>query len=230
LPAGFLVVVRAAAAPWSLLLIAFGAATTSAQTTSLYAPPQAREYAPRDLESTSWTYVAPPPVRTFKLNDMVTIRVEEQSRMQSRGDSQVRRNALLDGVIRDWISLDGFKLQAAEFENGDPRMQTFHNNTQRLSSVLESREALAFNIAARIVDIRPNGHLVLEAHKSVFNNEDVWETSLSGLCRPDDVGPDNTVLSQDVMELKIDKHEQGQLRDGYRRGWFMRWFAKMQPF
>jgi flagellar L-ring protein precursor FlgH len=201
-----------------------------AQNGSLYSAASPPAGQPRNLESASWTYLAPPPVKTFKINDVVTIRVEELARMQSRGDAQVRRNTILDGAIRDWITLDGLRVKAADQEDGDPRINTLHNKTQRALSLLESRESLTFNVAARIVDIRPNGHLVLEAHKTVSNNEDVWETSLSGICRPEDIAPDNTVLSQDIMELRIDKHEQGQLRDGYRRGWLTRWLGKLQPY
>jgi flagellar L-ring protein precursor FlgH len=70
-----------------------------------------------------------------------------------------------------------------------------------------------------VVDIRPIGHLVLEAHQSIRNNDEYWERSLSGIIRPEDILPNNTVLSEDVSELQITKRERGQVRDGYRRGW-----------
>ena len=78
---------------------------------------------------------------------------------------------------------------------------------------------MKFRISARVVDIRPNGHLVLEAHETVHQNEDTWERSISGIIRPEDVLPNNTVLSEDIAELQIFKRERGHVRDGYRRGW-----------
>jgi flagellar L-ring protein FlgH len=192
---------------------------------------QAVEDMPLPITASSWTYVPAPEVRQFQINDIVTIRVDELARMASRGDSQVRRSTLYDTLLRDWVRLDGlFSVKPSEQADGDPRIQGQNNNTFRANSTLESRESLAFNLAARIVDIRPNGHLVLEAHKTILNNEDMWETSLSGICRSDDIGPDNVVLSRDILDLQISKRERGQLRDGYRRGWLQKWGGIFQPF
>jgi flagellar L-ring protein precursor FlgH len=84
---------------------------------------------------------------------------------------------------------------------------------------LETRDGLKFRIQARVVDIRPNGHLVLEAHQKFKINEDDWERSISGIVDPRDVLPNNSVLSENVAELSIFKRERGEVRDGYRRGW-----------
>ena len=69
-----------------------------------------------------------------------------------------------------------------------------------------------------MVDIRPNGNLILEGHRSIKNNEEVWDYSLTGEIRSDDVKPNNTVLSENVAALCINKREQGgHVRDSYRR-------------
>ncbi len=76
------------------------------------------------------------------------------------------------------------------------------------------RDGLKLRIPARVVDIRPNGHLVLEAHQTIRNNEEIWERSISGIVRPEDILPNNTVLSEDVAELQIFKT---RARPGARR-------------
>ena len=89
---------------------------------------------------------------------------------------------------------------------------------------------MSFNIAARVVDVRPNGELVLEARKTILYNENVWETTLSGICRAEDVSADNTVLSRDMVDLQISSRERGRMRDGYKRGWFARFIDRIAPF
>ena len=78
---------------------------------------------------------------------------------------------------------------------------------------------MRFHIACEVVDIRPNGNLVLEGHRSLKNNEEVWDFSLSGEARPEAVLPNNTLLSDNIAALRIDKEQGGQVRDSYRQGW-----------
>jgi flagellar L-ring protein precursor FlgH len=89
---------------------------------------------------------------------------------------------------------------------------------------------MRFRIACRVVDIRPNGNVLIEGRRSILNNDDTWEMSLIGVIRPEDVLPNNTVLSENVADLRIVKRETGHVRDGYRRGWFTRCLDMFQPF
>ena len=74
---------------------------------------------------------------------------------------------------------------------------------------------MTFRIAAAVVDIRPNGNLVIEARREIRNNEEVWMQSLTGVVRRQSIGPDRTVRSDEVAELRIDKRERGFVNDSY---------------
>lgn len=182
------------------------------------------------LSQASRIYVPPAPVRTFAINDIVTIRVDELARMRAEGAAENRKNSLYDAILKDWISLSGGALKPADQADGDPRVAGQLNQLYRADASIESRESLTFNIAASIVDIRPNGNLVLEAHKTIWVNENAFETALTGTCRAADIGPDNVLLSRDLLDPQIRKMERGRLRDGYRRGWFQRWWEEFQLF
>ncbi len=161
-------------------------------------------------------------MRTFAVNDIVTIRVDEIARVLAEGDAESRKNTLFRGILTDWIALSKGRIRPNEFEDGEPTLGTQSDDTYRSQSSIESRESLSFNIAATVVDIRPNGNLVLEARKSYRVNDNLWETSLTGICRVEDIGPDNVVLSRDLVDTQIRKEDQGHLRDKYRRGWLTR--------
>jgi flagellar L-ring protein precursor FlgH len=81
-----------------------------------------------------------------------------------------------------------------------------------------------------VVDIRPNGTLVIEGHAKVTVDEEDWELSLSGIVRSEDIMPNNTVKSEKLAEKQIVRRSSGQGRDGVRRGWLQRVFDKFQPF
>lgn len=189
------------------------------------ASPQLMQFGPA-----SWTYQPPPPARTLRLHDFVSIRVDEAARMSAEGRANQRKNSIYDAVLKDWIELDGLDIKAAKQAQGDPRANGNLNQIYRANSDVITREALTLNIAAEIADIRPNGNIVLEAHKMITINDNRWQVSLNGICQSSAIGPDNVVLSRDIYDLKIDKVETGQARDGYRRGWFSEFFSRFQPF
>jgi flagellar L-ring protein precursor FlgH len=191
---------------------------------------QESEKSPLMLDRVSWTHQPAPPIRTFRKYDVVTIRVDEITRVMAEGSAESRKRTQYFAALTEWIRLTDFRLRPDPQANGDPSIGTNSNNNYRAEASVESRESMTFNIAATVVDIRPNGLLVLEARKQIRVNDNLWETSLTGICRGQDIAPDNVVLSKDLIDLEIRKDDRGHLRDGYKRGWFQRWFDRVQPF
>ncbi len=182
------------------------------------------------LNGASWTFQPAQPVRVFAINDVVTIRVDEINRVLAEGSAESRKRTLFEGILSDWIRITDFRLRPDPQANGDPTVSTESNSQYRAESSVESRESMTFNIAATVVDIRPNGSLVLEARKTIRVNDNLWETSLSGICRAQDIAPDNVVLSKDLIDLEIRKLDRGHLRDGYERGWLSKLLDRVGPF
>ncbi len=213
----------------ALLVAWVGAADNAvAQRSSLYQRQTA--VVPLSLENNSWLYVPMPPVREVQVNDLVTILVKQKQQSQSEGEINRIQQSSIDARLRDWVELDGLNIKLAPQRQGDPRARGSLDGTLRTNAELESASFVQFNITATVVDIRPNGNLVLEAHSMVKDNDEVWESSLSGIVRREDIQPDNTVFSEKIAELSIHKRETGHINDAYRRGWALKFYDQFKPF
>ncbi len=185
------------------------------------------------LKNSSFIYrELPPEARPRELmnNDIITVIVDFRSRFLSEGDAESRKTASLTAVLADWIKLDGGALKPAPQSDGDPTVSGTLNSQYRAESDVELRDSLSFRMAAKIVDIRPNGNLVIEGHQTIRNNEERWRISLTGVVRREAIQADRTVSSDSIYDFDVDKEELGQVRDGYERGWITKWYDRFKPF
>ena len=182
------------------------------------------------LADVSWTYEPTGETRQFRINDQVTVTVKELSSVKSQGDMNRLKQGSGVLTLSNWILLNKFAVVPDPQSAGDPTVGGSVNNQLQTQSDLSTKDQMQFTITCRIADRRPNGLLVLEGVKSVNNNEDSWEQCLTGVVRPEDIMPNNTITSDKVAELKIVKREAGYVRDGYRRGWLLKWLDTYQPF
>ena len=150
--------------------------------------------------------------------------------LRSEGDAESRKTSNLTAVLSSWIRFDGKSIKAAPQNDGDPRVAGTYNSQYRAESDVELRDQLTFKIAAQILEIRPNGNLYIEANQHIQNNEEQWRIFLSGEVRREAIMPDRSVNWTAIANGYIGKGEDGQVRDGYARGWFARWYDKYKPF
>lgn len=210
-----------------LMLLACTPAICRGQSSSLYGSAGGRTLT---LSQTSFTALETLQPKVVGMHDIITVVVQQKSQMLSEGEVQRRKRALLNAQLLDWLQFEGWNIKPGAQLDGDPTIQGIFNHEMRNISELETRDALEFRIACTIVDVRPNGHFVIEGKTLVHNNEEMWEHAVSGIVRPEDILPNNTILSENISQLRIEKCETGSVRDGYRRGWFQKWWDKHQPF
>ncbi len=187
---------------------------------------------PLRLDRDSNTYIAPPPPpKELRKEDHVRVRVDIKSRVTSEGEIQRRKTANLEAVLSDFPIIDGLRwIKPSPQSDGDPKAKGQITQQFRALGELETSESLKHEIACTIVDIRPNGVLVLEGHDLVEINNEVWEFSISGACDPTKIDPTGVVLDRDLVNKQIKKRERGHIRDSYKRGWFVRWMDQFNPF
>jgi flagellar L-ring protein precursor FlgH len=80
-------------------------------------------------------------------------------------------------------------------------------------------------IACKIIRVLPNGNLSIKGERKVRVNNDEELMILTGVIRPDDIRPDNTILSYYVSDVNIRFRGGTSITDEERPGLFHRVFS-----
>jgi flagellar L-ring protein precursor FlgH len=85
-------------------------------------------------------------------------------------------------------------------------------------------------LSGKVIQVLPNGNLLLESRKEVVINNDKEIMVLRGLIRPEDITTSNTVNSSQVADAQIYLVGDGVLDDKQSQGWLVRVLDKVWPF
>ncbi len=69
-----------------------------------------------------------------------------------------------------------------------------------------------------VKQVMPNGNLVVEGRRSLITNKQTQTIVFSGIVRPTDIKPNNTVLSTDVAEAEVKMDGTGLISQRQRKG------------
>ena len=174
-----------------------------------------------------------PEPRDFQLNDLVTVIVRESFESEMESEKSTEKTAELSGGIRQFPRLtlkDLLNLQLNQGSSTEVAVDLGFDRTHEGAGEYERTESMTGRVRARIIDIKPNGMLVLEARRTVINDGEQSVLVATGNCMPEDITGDNTVLSTQLENLFIDKQHSGDLRDSGEKGWLTRLFDAVFDF
>lgn len=164
--------------------------------------------------------VVPPKPKKFKMHDLVTIVVDESSQQiadqETKTDKQYTLNNQLNSVIDPWALLE-LRLDPSNTKNLSLIDLASKQNFDGKGNYSRN-DKLSMKIEAEIIDVKPNGTLVLEARKIVDKNGETQTTILSGACRQDDITANNSVFSSQLANLTLVTKNQGQVNDAAKKG------------
>ena len=106
----------------------------------------------------------------------------------------------------------------------------FFTNSFDGSGETSRDESMTASITARVIDVLPNGTLVIQGSREIKVNNENQRITLSGLIRPVDISPDNTILSSYVANARIEYSGSGSVSDKQRPGWLTRFVDFIWPF
>ncbi len=91
--------------------------------------------------------------------------------------------------------------------------------------------SLTGSITVFVSNVLPNGNLVIRGEKRMTLNTGDEYIRLSGIVRPEDIAPDNSIDSTKVANAEILYSGNGAVADANRQGWLGRFFnSPLWPF
>lgn len=162
--------------------------------------------------------------RAHRVGDIVTIVLAENTQASKKAETSTSKKDNVDlGAATLWgktFPLNGGKIAGLSGNNG------FDGSGASTQSNQLNGE-ITVTVAQRL----DNGNLLLRGEKWVTINQGRELVRLSGIARPQDIGPDNTILSTRIANAQIVYTGSGTLADANSQGWLSRFFnSKWMPF
>lgn len=163
--------------------------------------------------------------RNFQVGDVITVILNESTQAARTQNSALSRKSSNDVVpagtqarVGNMLGvLNGVNLLGGNIEN-------------KGSGTADQRASLEGAVAVSVVQVMSNGNLVLRGEKQLALNEGTEVIQVAGVIRPEDVAPNNTVLSRRLAHAQISYRGSGDLAATTRPGWGTNALLKLWPF
>ena len=214
-----------------LVLVLFSV-TAFAQSGSLMGEPVygTESGQPMTLRNSSYYYQAVPEPRTFKEQDLITVLVDRSLLYKNNSDFQRQRKIKGKMGLTDWIKFPGIGKLPEPIDTTPPAVGGEVDHQSRAKGQLTNSEKLTFKITCRVVWKMDNGNLHVEGQDQCGVGEETQSIYFSGVIRPEDVKPDNTIESDRVHSPNVKLIPSGNIYDSTKRSYGQRFIDRWSPF
>ena len=204
----------------------------AAQSSMIGTMPTQRQQEGAALTLSQMSYTAQPleSPKVFREHDLVTVIVKNNWRSLNEGELERKRRMSSEYGITKWLSFDGLSFGPSKFAGGSPAIGAELSSNFKNEGTVTRRESLEFKITCRVMSIQENGVLFLEGTDTTTLGEEGKKIYFSGFARPQDIQPDNTILSERMHEPEIKEIPSGSVYDSYRRNWGQKAIDRYSPF
>lgn len=150
-------------------------------------------------------------VRARRVDDIVTILVNEQASAVSTGQTKTSRASAANAAI---TSAAGQLKATGALAN---LLNTNSNQSLDGEGTTSRTTTLSTTLSARVIDVLPNGYLVIEGSKTVMVNSENQVVTLRGVVRPADLSNGNMVQSDSVAQMELKINGRGVVNDAVHR-------------
>jgi len=164
-------------------------------------------------------------LRASQVDDVITIVVSENASAVASGATNTSRKSTATNSIASFAGILPAAGRLANLANV--------SNAQQIQGTGQTSRTITLSttLSARVVDVTPNGTLVVEGTKDINVNSEKQNIRVRGLVRPADLTTANTVQSMQVANLQVQIDGKGVVNDAIKRpAWLYRVLLGLLPF
>ncbi len=161
--------------------------------------------------------------RARMIGDTITINLVERTTAQKSANASAGRNSEMSGGITATSRLPLGGLNGLSAEAGVD--STFSGKGSAAAN-----NAFNGTITVTVIDVYPNGNLLVSGEKQIAINQGNEYIRFSGVINPNNVTASNTVQSTQVADARIEYKGSGFIDEHNTMGWLHRFFVAIFPF
>jgi flagellar L-ring protein precursor FlgH len=167
-------------------------------------------------------------IKARRIGDIITVNLTEKMDAKKKAATNAKKSNATS--LTAPTILGGTIAAAAGGVNflGDTTMDSSHNFKGQGDA--SQSNSLNGSISVTVVEVIPNGNLVVRGEKWVTINQGEEVIRFAGIIRPADVGPDNSIPSTKVADARIIYSGDGVVSESNKQGWLARFFSNFMPW
>lgn len=163
-------------------------------------------------------------LRAQRVNDLVTVRVEEVISASGTADSTLSKKGTASAGVGSFFGAEKLAPGSVDPNN----LAALKTGTDFKGAGTTTRAGtLSATITARVAEVLPNGDLVIEGVREIDINGDRQIIVLTGVARVVDIHPGNVLPSSAIGQLRIRYFGRGLIKDSLSPGWLVRILNKI---
>ncbi len=151
--------------------------------------------------------------RAFRVGDIITVKIVESYQTSDTVSQKSQKSSSSSAGIDTILGYENKINQFLPYANPAKLFGGSMQSSTQGQSQISRQSKIVATISARVIKVLPNGNLVIEGIRRIKRNKDLEYITLSGIVRPEDIGPDNTVLSTQIADAYIEYSGRGPNAD-----------------
>lgn len=153
------------------------------------------------------------------VGDVITVTLSEKTVSKKSSGVAVKKDSSVDMDAGTILGATAPSYKGLGLETAIAQKRSFAGDADA-----DQSNSLEGNITVTVAEILPNGNLIVRGEKWITLNRGDEFIRISGIVRPEDIEPDNTIISTRLANAKISYSGTGALADSQSMGWMSRFF------